>query len=763
MTKETSDKLNMVKEKLNYIGLNLEEIPEFLRKNEQLEFKTIHENEFKKYKVYKFIDVRDIQILITPKNRLDPIMEKQKQAKRIINYLEPKEEEDIPLQAEFLQMLNKVEIQDIEKIDELQKAINKKIPFKVEYENNFLWEIYYSEVYKKYFMLVPLEDSDYSSLFYLLKKQIEANKRNRASKIFVPICFMEYTGVYLKKTEIADIENSMWLFAGDWPNIYEVFDKKDVPTIQIIGKTFVYDNLTSDYKITLKTKEDAIKFYKYIKALFILQSELPHKYKFIPKIDRYGSLDLYYDDKKINYEDLPEFIKKEYDNTTKELEQITTEVNNAKEEIEEKKKISKQKEKEYFQKEKEITLYLECKKSFFGKIKYFFKHKKMVKQINKEEEETEKTNIEKETYSVEEKQYYNIEDLININKRYNEIDLEYKNLKLDIEALDEKISMMERKIKNAILYIEEIDKHNKSIFEFWKFTNKDEKQALAEGTGEAEETENMKIEKTFKIETDFEEFSIRTDSNQRKKLTKEQCDAIFLTQTNILEQLNIIKSYVGKDKKISKKDEAIIKIKLEMLQEEANKNQELFEKEEFDIFGGLSEDHTKIKYLNGKKHRETERNKFKILDLNKNTKPEEYIQTLKKCIEEIQKALETNTASVSMPIYKVTEQKLEEKNFEIFNINIENTIEKNQEDKLNLYKINIKEMDNIVYLTNIVYYNNNNETLPLGMDVTDKALVDLNGYELELVNKETIKLNEQEGLYNKVKTINVYEYDISKN
>ena len=762
MTKENSDKLNMVKEKLNYIGLNLEEIPEFLRKNEQLEFKTIHENEFKKYKVYKFIDVRDIQILITPKNRLDSITEKQKQAKRIINYLEPKEEEDIPLQAEFLQMLNKVEIQDIEKIDEIQKAINKKIPFKVEYENNFLWEIYYSEAYKKYFMLVPLEDSNYSSLFYLLKKQIEANKRNRASKIFVPICFMEYTGVYLKKTEIADIENSMWLFAGDWPNIYEVFDKKDVPTIQIVGKTFVYDNLTSDYKITLKTKEDAIKFYKYIKALFILQSELSHKYKFIPKIDRYGSLDLYYDDKKINYEDLPEFIKKEYDNTTEELERITTEVNNAKEEIEEKKKISKQKEKEYFQKEKEITLYLECKKSFFGKIKYFFKHKKMVKQINKEEVETEKTNIEKETYSVEEKQYYNIEDLININKRYNEIDLEYKNLKLDIEALDEKISMMERKIKNAILYIEEIDKHNKSIFEFWKFTNKDEKQALAEGTGEAEETENMKIEKTFKIETDFEEFSIRTDSNQRKKLTKEQCDAIFLTQTNILEQINIIKAYVGKDKKISKKDEAIIKIKLEMLQEEANKNQELFEKEEFDIFGGLSEDHTKIKYLNGKKHRETERNKFKILDLNKNTKPEEYIQTLKRYIEEIQKALETNTASVSMPIYKVTEQKLEEKNFEIFNINIENTIEKNQEDKLNLYKINIKEMDNIVYLTNIVYYNNNNETLPLGMNIADKALVDLNEYELEPVNKETIKLNEQEGLYNKVKTINVYEYDIFK-
>ena len=40
MTKETSDKLNMVKEKLNYIGLNLEEIPEFLKKyrNNQMVF-----------------------------------------------------------------------------------------------------------------------------------------------------------------------------------------------------------------------------------------------------------------------------------------------------------------------------------------------------------------------------------------------------------------------------------------------------------------------------------------------------------------------------------------------------------------------------------------------------------------------------------------------------------------------------------------------------------------------------------------------------
>lgn len=58
-------------------------------------------------------------------------------------------------------------------------------------------------------MLVPTQDSDYSTFFYLLKKQIE-NKRE--GKIFVPIRNLEYSHKYLSKTEFEDIENYMWLF-----------------------------------------------------------------------------------------------------------------------------------------------------------------------------------------------------------------------------------------------------------------------------------------------------------------------------------------------------------------------------------------------------------------------------------------------------------------------------------------------------------------------------------------------------------------------
>ena len=39
-----------------------------------------------------------------------------------------------------------------------------------------------------------------------------------------------------------------------------------------------------------KTKEDAVKFYTLVKALFILQTELPHHYKFETQIGEKGEL-----------------------------------------------------------------------------------------------------------------------------------------------------------------------------------------------------------------------------------------------------------------------------------------------------------------------------------------------------------------------------------------------------------------------------------------------------------------------------------------
>ena len=78
----------------------------------------------------------------------------------------------------------------------------------------------------------------------------------------------------------------------------------------------------------------------------------------------------------------------------------------------------------------------------------------------------------------------------NLNLSEEEINIRVKDNKLDITALENKIKIVDAKIKNAALFIEKIEEHKKSIFEFWKFTSKDEKQTLAEG----EDDEDIKKE-----------------------------------------------------------------------------------------------------------------------------------------------------------------------------------------------------------------------------------------------------------------------------
>ena len=171
-------------------------------------------------------------------------------------------------------MLKEIKIDEIRNIEQVQKKLNKNIPFKVKFTENYLWQIYYSQNTDTYFMLVPTQDLEYSTFFYLLKKQIELNKSGKEELIYVPITHEEYTAEYLKKSEFADLEKYIWLFTNQWPLTYEVYDKKNNLTIQIVGDTKVYGNINSDYKVILNSKEEANKFYKLLKALFILQTRI---------------------------------------------------------------------------------------------------------------------------------------------------------------------------------------------------------------------------------------------------------------------------------------------------------------------------------------------------------------------------------------------------------------------------------------------------------------------------------------------------------
>ena len=283
-------------------------------------------------------------------------------------------------------MLDEVKIEEIEKVEQEQQLINKKIPFKVRYSGNYLWQIYYSEVTDQYFMIVPTEDKDYSTFFYVLKKQIE---KKTAGKIFVPISNVDYSRELLNKTEIQSLENYLWLFTKDWPSIYEVYDKSGKISLQIVGETEIYGKIKSDYKVKLSNKIEATKFFKLVKALFIIQSELSNYYQFETRIDKQGSLKFYYNDKLMKYDELSDWLNIEYQKLFDLEKNAISQNNSLQGKLLKLKRQAQDLDIEYLSKEKQISTYLECKKTFFGKVKYFFKYSGKKSKIKKNQETEE--------------------------------------------------------------------------------------------------------------------------------------------------------------------------------------------------------------------------------------------------------------------------------------------------------------------------------------------------------------------------------------
>ena len=290
MAKKTNEQQKTLEKNLEYIGLNLNKIPTFLKEHESLNFRPSKTYDDTVYKVYKYVNIKNIEILITPSDRLTDIKEKYKLASPISEYLDSKNKDNIEKFATFMKMIATMSKDRIEQISKEQDVLNEKIPYEVKYPNNFIWQIYYSDYAKKYFMLVPINEQDNNALFYLLKEQL-ANTRSRKGKyIFVPINHMEYSGEFLSKSEIADIENYLWYFTKEWPNVYEIYDKQDNMFIKIVGTTKIYEKIDSVYSISLETKQEATEFYKLLKAMFILSTGAKEEYNFSTKINENGEL-----------------------------------------------------------------------------------------------------------------------------------------------------------------------------------------------------------------------------------------------------------------------------------------------------------------------------------------------------------------------------------------------------------------------------------------------------------------------------------------
>lgn len=759
------EKIGLKNDVLEYIGLDLENIPQKL-----LEAEPIHFSDFSNsnvYKVYDYVSVHDLEILITPLDRTAEIRERYKTAKPLSAYLQA---DDRKTKEIFNDVLDLASVNEIKKLEDLQEKL-KNIPYFVKYDKNYLWQIYYSKEDNKYFMLFPANEGETSVLFYIIKKKLEKED----TKIFVPINKMDYKGNLLTSAQINDIENYIWLFTNEWPNIYEVSGKY----LYVTGHTKVKKLFNTYYRNVFDNKLDAEKFYMLLKALFILTTETNYKYNFEPYVNETGNLELEYVDEShenlkknngknrmhieldetndniITTGNLAEFVDKQVELQSLRKTDLEEEIVRNEEILKELKEYVKKQNDIYVMQEKQIVMFLDCKKSFFKKISYFFKAKKFVmpkldNKIDKKlEDELGENSLEDELSKKNEINLngsYTIKELVSVFNSANEVEIKARAVRADLNALKLKKENYARKIENAKKYIDEIESHKKSIFEFWKFSNKDELPALSEGeSSESNETKN-----NANLNKDL--LGARADSLQRQKLSDEEINALYLFYVMPKIFNRISKTYAKNENEDTKKIEKDI---LEGLKNKTSKRS----------LDNLINDYTTVKKINSKEHRENERNEIAILRINENTTVEEFEDRINHFKKSLESAYNKIYAITSMPVYIKKSDVQNE--FILGDINPENLIDdksskniieerdvnlkngaKAEKDKTNkqeieIVKIDLSNEEHALYLSNIVFFDNQNKTLPIGMDLSSKVVIKLDNAKKKFREKKEIYLIEK--------------------
>jgi len=691
-----------------YLNFDIDNIPEVLNNQADIDIKASEINHEKNYKVYKHLQIKDINVVITNTRRLDSPAQKIETMKDLSFYFNKKNEEEYNI---FLNLLKGASISNIEYIEKFQKSLKNKEPSRIKYAKDYLWQIYYIERTNKYYMIVPLQETETQCFFYILKKKIEKSKE----KIYVPICNIQYSGAILEKLKIGTLENNLFFFTKEWPHIYEVYDSKNNVSLQIIGNVEIYENITSEYKMSFSSKEDIVTFFDLIKTLFYLQTEITNFFNFNIMLDEEGRIHFYYNNNEIVNDNLDAFYSEEIKRNLKSIEEVEK-IQNALTKKFNKLKIDERKlNTELLNKQKQISTFLECKKTFFGRVKYFFKY-------NKKKTQNTKNDILDEDFVVEDAgrivpNYSNdIDDLIYICKDLRTKTTVAATTRLDVQNLSVKIDVLKKKIENATKYIAEIESHKKSIFEFWKFTNKDEKNQLSEGIIKIQE--EQKIEKKFDVKDDLVELSKYLDFCQRKSLNLEEQNSIFVAYQVGIE--NITKPELDLAKILTKKSISLIN------------------------------EHTIT-------HREKPKSIESIIGPLDNITKKERALKLKEIYKNINNSFKKCVTNINFSVYSTQKP---DNRIMMFEINPKKIELDNEE--VNVYKLNLKSGTNILALSNIIFFNNRNDTLPIGMDYSTNVFVDLRKASLIEVSKKAnniINLSENSPEH-KVTKINVIEYNV---
>lgn len=743
MPKPTNESIIPADKKLEHIGLNLEKIPNFLKTSKITECNLIKEYKDTTYKVYKYLDVNDIQIFITEENVLANIQKKCKSAKPIEDYLK-----DESLKPKFMQIVENV---DLEKINELENEQNKfdiSYPYSICYKNAIKWRVYYSKDSRKYFMLISCNEKDTEAMFLLLKKQIQAEKEKVAIKIYVPIANEGFSENFLKNSQVSEIENNLWYITKKWPMTYEVLDIYGNRSMHIIGKTYVYQNVQSNYKILIKNQKEAIEKYELLKEIFLITSNVKDEYNFSVKIDEKGLFRIFLKEQEITLDNMNIFLNNQAEEKIDKIKICLEKLDEIEIKLKDKKEELENKTEDYNSKQKQIVMFLQCKKTFLGRFKYFFKSSKKHKKVNRiskiqKVELIEVTNDDNKIY--EKKDFYYIEDLLAICNILNKKTKSLNSKEQELKNSEDKIEILNQKIKNADIFISEIESHKKSIFEFWKFTNKDIPNELTEAEKQKENNiENLNRE--FNYLRDIEKLEKQMDKIQVEKLSKNEMDIIF----GVKDYINVLDILCKKD--IEKEDEDFL---INFLEEEKKQ----YEKE------GKNQN---IIYYDAKQNinihtRSTNKNimkdKYKILNFSSDITIEEFKENLLKCKKILEKAYNKIKIPYNIPLYIVL------KNNKIYewcktSLNLEDEITSEKSRNIDIIKYNVpKESSALFYTNHIIYVNDDNNKF---RETEEKSvLINLNEFELSLKGKQKEQIGIQNENYeNVVKTIKIYEYDL---
>ena len=732
----------MSNEVLEYVGLNTAKALPRKLYSKNVEYQVVKSFDNSKiYKIYKKIDPSKVEILISDTDRTSDIKTRYNLSVPIQEYY--KENKD-----EFIALAEKTSKSKIEELENEQKEFEKHIPYFIRYEDNYIWQIYYSDIEDKYFMLFPANEGETESLFFMIKQKLTGELKN----IYVPICQVEYNPTVFKdKKRISDLENYIWIYTKSWPTTYEYTDEDGNVKLYIIGETILQENFKSKYRIEIDDEKELNRYYTLLKALFIITTETKYTYRFDVQIAPDGSLSFLYNKKEVNIDNLQQFVTKETAKQQNLKYEIKKQIEQDEKVLCKLKDIIARQTLMYSKQEKQIVMFMDCKKSFFKKVKFFFKggkkftkdDKEMLTEIkeaaeNTKNEESKPSEINIDDTILESSTAFTIADFVSTTLETKKIINKQKDLKQDIKALRLKQTNMTRKIENAEKYIEEIEEHKKNIFEFWKFTNKDNLQSLDEGKGEEEKKE--KKQKAFNFDDDLEDFCVNMDSIERKKLSIDECASIYASKY-VLSAINST---------VTKSDTYTIQEVYEKIKEGYTPDKNLT-----NIFGGITDDYTKVKMLNGKKHRESHRNIYQVLRFNETTSLEDFKERMKELSRYINEAYQKITVPYDMPLY----YEKRNKGYVIGNIDPYEILKNDDVDKI--YKVNANEDTHAVFFTNIICYDNMNQTLPLGMDET-KALIMKVG-ENKKIGECMVNILVEQDKYNiKVKKVRVIEEEKRK-